>query len=166
MKKSVAAGLVAMQLILLAALILEPQGPWWPRTAPVMFVAALLGAAGVVLAVWGVVALGPALTASPIPRRDASLVTHGVYGFVRNPIYTGLMLGGVGLVVFGGSWWHLATWAGLIVLLAAKARWEERMLAAEHPEFEDYARRVGRFLPFIGRWRVRGDSSPGVAGAA
>lgn len=82
----------------------------------------------------------------------ASLVTHGVYGLVRNPIYSGLMLGGLGLVAFGASWWHVATWVALVVLLALKARWEERMLVAAHPKFETYAQRVGRFVPGVGRW--------------
>ncbi|WP_282597226.1 hypothetical protein [Cryobacterium sp. BB307] len=41
------------------------------------------------------------------------------------------------------------------MLLAVKARWEERMLAATHPDYPAYARRVGRFLPRIGRLRGR-----------
>jgi protein-S-isoprenylcysteine O-methyltransferase Ste14 len=106
---------------------------------------------GAALAVLGAVGLGPALTASPIPRHGASLVTHGVYGVVRNPIYTGLLVGGLGLVAFGASLWHILTWVALLALLAGKARWEERMLRAQHPEFDEYAARVGRFLPGIGR---------------
>lgn len=148
-----AAVLVALQLLLLAALVIEPYGGWWPRNALVLAVAAALVVAGLAIAVWGIIGLGPALTASPIPKENAQLVTHGLYGLVRNPIYSGLMILGAGLVVFGASWWHLATWIALIVLLAVKARWEERMLAAEHPEFAVYAQRVGRFIPGLGRWR-------------
>lgn len=150
--RRLAAGLVALQMILLAALLLEPRGAWWPLNTLTLVAAAVLAAAGFIIAVWGVVGLGHALTASPIPRAEASLVTHGLYGLVRNPIYSGLLLGGLGLVVFGASWWHLATWLSLVVLLALKTRWEERMLAAAHPEFADYAQRVGRFVPHIGRW--------------
>jgi protein-S-isoprenylcysteine O-methyltransferase Ste14 len=150
--RRLAAGLVVLQLLLLAALLFEPRGSWWPLDPPALIVAAMLAGAGFVIAVWGIVGLGHALTASPIPRPEASLVTHGVYGLVRNPIYSGLMLGGLGLVVFGASWWHLATWVALVVLLAVKTRWEERMLVAAHPEFDDYAQRVGRFLPRVGRW--------------
>jgi protein-S-isoprenylcysteine O-methyltransferase Ste14 len=126
-------------------------------------VAATLAGTGLILAVLGITGLGHALTASPIPRTAATLVTHGVYGVVRNPIYSGLMLGGLGLVVFGASWWHLTTWLSLIVLLAAKTRWEERMLAAAHPEFADYAQHVGRFLPRIGRWPTTGTNGPTTA---
>lgn len=148
-----AAGLVILQLILLVALVLEPFGALWPRSVIVIALAAISTVFGLVVALWGIIGLGPALTASPIPKDRAPLVTHGLYGLVRNPIYTGLMIIGAGLVVFGASWWHLATWIALIVLLAGKARWEERMLGAAHPDFAAYAERVGRFIPGMGRWR-------------
>jgi Putative protein-S-isoprenylcysteine methyltransferase len=148
-----ARGLVAAQLLLLAALVVIPHDALWPVGPITIGVAIVLVLLGAVLAILGAVGLGPALTASPIPRPDARLVTSGVYGVVRNPIYTGLLVGGLGLVMFGASVWHVLTWVALLVLLAGKARWEERMLRAEHPEFDDYAARVGRFLPGIGRLR-------------
>ena len=141
-----------LQLVLIVALVLEPFGGGWPRNTLVLVIAAVVIVAGLAIATWGIVGLGPALTASPIPKDEAKLVTHGIYGVVRNPIYTGLMITGSGLVVFGASWWHLATWVALIALLAIKARWEERMLGNAHPDFAAYAQRVGRFVPGVGRW--------------
>ena len=93
------------------------------------------------------------MTASPIPREDAPLATNGVYAVVRNPIYTGLMSGGLGLVLIGSSLLHVVVWVALVGLLAGKTRWEEQMLVAEHPAYSDYAARVGRFLPGVGRIR-------------
>lgn len=148
-----AAGLVILQIVLLATLVVVPHGQWWPRNALTLAVAAALILIGLIISVGGVLSLGSSLTASPIPKDRAALVTRGPYAAVRNPIYSGLMLVGAGLVVFGASWWHLATWLALVVLLAVKARWEERMLASAHPEFASYARRVGRFVPGVGRWR-------------
>lgn len=151
--KTGAAGLVILQLLILAALVLAPTGFWWIRTVPLLIVAAVLNVVGFAIAVWGVVGLGPALTASPIPKARAALVTSGLYGVVRNPIYSGLLIFGAGFVIYGASWWHAATWVALAVLFAAKARWEERMLGAAHPEFAAYAQRVGRFIPGVGRLR-------------
>jgi protein-S-isoprenylcysteine O-methyltransferase Ste14 len=145
--------LVAAQIVLLAALVLLPHGTLWPVGAVALAIVIVLVLTGAAVAVLGATGLGPALTASPIPRKNASLVTNGIYGVVRNPIYTGLLVGGLGLVVFGSSLWHIVTWLALLVLLAAKARWEERMLRARHPEFDQYAARVGRFLPGVGRLR-------------
>ena len=146
-----AAVLVTLQFVLLAFLVLAPRGGLWPLGPLLVAVAVALIASGLVLVGLGLRGLGPALTVSPIPRQQAPLVTGGVYGFARHPIYTGLMLAGFGLALLGASPWHLIAWLGLVVLLGAKARWEERMLLAEHPDYAAYAARVGRFLPGIGR---------------
>ena len=151
MKRALAFGLVFVQLVLLVALIFVPHASLWPVNAGVLAVAIALGLVGAAVAVLGVVGLGPALTASPIPREHAPLVTSGVYGLVRSPIYTGLMTGGLGLLLFGASVWHIGAWVALILLLSAKTRWEERMLMAEHPDYAEYGARVGRFLPGLGR---------------
>lgn len=156
MKRALAIGLVSAQVVLLAALLLLPHGSLWPVTAAVLAAAIVLGVVGAVLAVLGVAGLGPALTASPIPREHAPLVTSGVYGFVRNPIYTGLMTGGLGLMLFGASVWHIVAWLALVVLLSVKTRWEERMLVAQHPDYREYGSRVGRFVPGVGRLRPPG----------
>ena len=153
MKRAIAIGLVFAQFLLLAGLVLLPHGSLWPVNAVVIGVAIVLGAVGVVLAVLGAMRLGPALTASPIPRESAQLVTTGVYGYVRNPMYTGLMVGGLGLALLGASVWHIVAWLALVLVLAGKARWEERMLVAAHPDYAGYAARVGRFLPGVGRLR-------------
>lgn len=153
MKRALALGLVSAQFLLLAALILLPHGSLWPVNAVVIATSIALGVAGAILVVLGMAGLGPALTASPIPREHAPLVTSGVYGLIRNPIYTGLMTGGLGLALFGASVWHIAAWVALVLLLSAKTRWEERMLVAEHPDYGGYGARVGRFVPGVGRLR-------------
>lgn len=153
MKRALALVLVLAQFLLLAALVLLPRGSLWPLNAVVIALAIVLGAVGVILVVLGALRLGSALTASPIPRDSAQLVTGGVYGHVRNPMYTGLMVGGLGLALFGASLWHVIAWVALVLLLAGKARWEERMLVVAHPDYAGYAARVGRFLPGIGRLR-------------
>lgn len=143
--------LVGAQFVLLAGLVVVPRGALWPVGAVALIIAAVLIAAGLLLAILGVRGLGGALTASPVPKGGSSLVTSGVYGRVRHPIYTGLLTGGLGLVAIGASVWHLGLWVALLVLLSAKARWEERMLAAAHPDYAAYAGRTGRFVPGIGR---------------
>jgi protein-S-isoprenylcysteine O-methyltransferase Ste14 len=155
MKRALASGLVFLQIALIAALVLLPHGTLWPVTGPVIAAAIVLTLAGATFAILGVTGLGPALTASPVPRKQAPLVTTGVYGLVRHPIYTGLVVGGLGLALFGASPWHVGMWLALVVLLSAKARWEERMLIAAHPDYRDYAARVGRFLPGVGRMARR-----------
>jgi protein-S-isoprenylcysteine O-methyltransferase Ste14 len=153
MKRALAFILVAGQVLLLAALLIMPHGSMWPVNGFVAATALILLVCGVTLAVQGSSTLGPALTASPVPRQDVPLATDGIYSVVRNPIYTGLMAGGLGLVLVGSSFPHILTWLALVGLLSIKARWEERMLVVEHPSYSEYAARVGRFLPGLGRIR-------------
>ncbi|MFT2816698.1 methyltransferase family protein [Leifsonia sp. A12D58] len=153
MRRALAFGLVVVQILLLVGLVLLPHGSIWPTNAFVVAAALVLIVVGVSLLIAGSGQLGSALTASPIPQKDAPLVTSGIYGFIRSPIYTGLITGGLGLTLLSGSLLHVFIWIALIGLLAIKARWEERMLIAQHPEYRLYGERVGRFIPGIGRLR-------------
>ena len=118
-----------------------------------MAAALVLIVLGVILVVAGSARLCSALTVSPIPKKDAPLVTSGIYASIRSPIYTGLITCGLGITLLSGSLLHIFIWLALIGLLARKARWEERMLLAQYPEYRIYGERVGRFIPGIGRLR-------------
>ena len=146
-------GLVTAQFALIIVLAVAPRGELWERSPLIVGVALGLVALGVALGVAAGITLGRALTPSPIPREGSQLVTAGVYRVVRHPIYSGLLLLGAGLVMIGAAWWHLAVFIALIVLLAVKARLEERMLAARFADYADYASRVGRIVPGVGRLR-------------
>src|SRR5580700_4766135 len=79
------------------------------------------------------------------------LVTEGPYGFVRNPIYTGML----GMLIATGL--AMEHWVALdvaVVLFAVglviRVRSEEKLLrAAFGEEFEDYAKHVPAVLPGI-----------------
>lgn len=154
MNRSLARGLVLLQFVLLLTLMILPHGQLWPTSRALLAVIITLASIGLGLVLLGAIGLGRSLTASPIPRQNAALVTSGVYAAVRSPIYTGLMTGGAALALLGASVGHLLAWIALVVLLAVKTRWEERMLLAAHPEYRAYGVRVGRFLPGIGRLRA------------
>jgi protein-S-isoprenylcysteine O-methyltransferase Ste14 len=65
--------------------------------------------AGIVIAILGVIALRRAkTTVSPLkPEATSSIVTSGVYGFTRNPMYLGLALALLAWAVFVSSAWAL-----------------------------------------------------------
>jgi protein-S-isoprenylcysteine O-methyltransferase Ste14 len=87
-----------------------------------------------------------------IDERPTDLVTHGLYGLVRNPIYSAMDLLLVGVVLVAPSLLAVAGALGVIVALALQTRLEERHLVALHgSRYQSYAARVGRFLPGVGR---------------
>ncbi len=89
-----------------------------------------------------------------IDERATSLVTHGLYRLVRNPIYTAMTLVLLGIVLVAPSPWTLAAALAVTVALMAQTRLEEQHLLSLHgPTYRAYASRVGRFFPGIGRFR-------------
>jgi protein-S-isoprenylcysteine O-methyltransferase Ste14 len=145
--------LVAIQFFLLALLILLPSGSLYPVGSTLTGLSMLLVGGGIVLAMISGARLGGSLTPSPIPRASGQLATSGVYRLVRHPIYSALLLIGLGLAIRGASLWHGLVLAGLVVLLQLKARAEEAMLLKKFQGYASYAARVGRFVPGVGTIR-------------
>jgi protein-S-isoprenylcysteine O-methyltransferase Ste14 len=149
MNTSTAWALVGAQFGLIVGLIVLPPGDLWGQTLTGGVIAGVLIAVGVLVALAAGLRLGGALTPLPIPKEGQSLVTTGIYRFVRHPIYTGVLLAAAGLVVWGGSLAHIIGWLALYVVLSVKASGEEAMLAILHDGYEDYKKTSGRLLPKV-----------------
>lgn len=113
-----------------------------------------IGLLPVVVGVWMVLAavptLGRGLTPFPAPSPSGQLTTTGPYGWVRHPMYGGILLVVVGASILGGSWWAAGAAAILGLLFYLKSRHEERFLRIAYPDYSDYARSVPkRLLPGI-----------------
>ncbi|MEP7027178.1 MAG: isoprenylcysteine carboxylmethyltransferase family protein [Candidatus Eisenbacteria bacterium] len=102
----------------------------------------VLSLAGVALLFVALQTIGKSIQIAPAPRRDAVLVTHGVYRVLRHPIYTAIVLILVGLVMRGATAPATGLAAAAIAFLLVKARYEERLLGAHYPEYEEYRRRT------------------------
>ena len=75
------------------------------------------------------------------------LVEGGIFRFVRNPMYVGLILLVAGIAVaFASDWTLVMTVALAVTLHVGVVRREERYLAAKYGErYRDYCRRVSRY---------------------
>jgi protein-S-isoprenylcysteine O-methyltransferase Ste14 len=92
---------------------------------------------------------------SPLVRiqaeRKQRVVSTGVYGFVRHPMYLGAVLTFVGVPLLLGSVCGIAVGGGLSVLLAARILGEEQMLVKELEGYDEYRERV-RYRLVPGLW--------------
>jgi len=79
------------------------------------------------------------------------LVTTGVYGYIRHPMYASLMLLGLGIFYKDPeSWLNVSLVILLLAALAATARNEEtENLARFGRPYAAYMKRTRRFLPFV-----------------
>ncbi|MDN4491182.1 isoprenylcysteine carboxylmethyltransferase family protein [Demequina sp. SYSU T00068] len=144
--------LVALQGVIflavgLTALLDGPGvgGSWWAGSTLV-----LLGGLGMF---WSGKDLGRALTPMPTPN-GAGLAAGGIYGFVRHPMYSAIIIIAIGLSVGSGHAWTWAFTVLLAVFFEAKTRVEEAFLMRAYPGYDQYAARTGKFLPGLGRRRL------------
>ena len=92
--------------------------------------------------------------AAPVVRvqteRGHRVVSTGPYAFVRHPMYASMLFYGLGVPLLLGALSGLIVAAALIVLIAIRAVFEERTLAAELPGYAAYAERVRyRLVPLV-----------------
>lgn len=143
--------LVVAQFALLVSLVVVPHGYLWPVSEVVGNAAVIILMVGLSISLFGIVSLGNSLTATPVPKENAILRTSGMYAIVRHPIYLGLILVAFGLVIPSGSGFTILVFVLFVGLLSYKARFEEKLLMAKFPDYANYASRVGRLIPFVGR---------------
>jgi protein-S-isoprenylcysteine O-methyltransferase Ste14 len=147
MKRRSSALLVALQLGLIAVIVLGTGWPVSPRAWPL---AIFLLAMSVVLGVWtlGHNRLGN-FSVFPEVRRSARLITSGPYRWIRHPMYLAVLLGAAAFVAADPRAWRMTAWLALAAVLIAKATREESYLMSAFPEYADYASRTRRFIPFV-----------------
>jgi protein-S-isoprenylcysteine O-methyltransferase Ste14 len=78
------------------------------------------------------------------------LVSTGLYGVVRHPMYLGGLIMLIGTPLALDSYWGLVVLVPALLALAARIRDEEEMLHAELPGYGEYTRTVRhRLLPKV-----------------
>jgi protein-S-isoprenylcysteine O-methyltransferase Ste14 len=104
---------------------------------------------GVLVVLWGYWALGKnwAPSVSGV-RKDTVLVTDGIYGFVRHPIYLGAFVFLAALTLVAANLIILLPTVALLALLYMSVDEEEAMLVARFgDEYREYMKRTPRFIP-------------------
>ena len=133
-RRRVALGFAAAVLF---ALLAEP-------TRASVFFGLWLALAGGALRTW----------ASGTIVKNELLATEGPYAVVRNPLYLGSYLCGLGVALMGRHPWLTLGFAlGFPLVYGALVRKEEkRMIVRYGDEFVVYAERVPRFIPNLKAW--------------
>jgi protein-S-isoprenylcysteine O-methyltransferase Ste14 len=80
-----------------------------------------------------------------------SVISSGVYAFIRHPMYFAALFLFVGVPLGLGSWWALLLVPVLIPILIARILNEEKVLARDLPGYVDYTHKV-RYRLIPGVW--------------
>lgn len=109
----------------------------------------LVFALGLGFAIWARLNIGRNWGTPMSQKEDPDLVTSGPYRLVRHPIYSGILIAGVGTAI-GLSWlWLLAVLlAGIYFTYSATV--EERYMTKKFPDaYPAYKRSTKMLLPFV-----------------
>jgi len=81
-------------------------------------------------------------------EKNRVLTTSGPYAYVRNPLYLGSIVIGIGFVIAARDLWvAIAVILLFVVIYLPVIRSEEAFLRGQFPHYEEYARRVPSLLP-------------------
>ena len=111
--------------------------------------------AGTAATVYAQVDMGDSWRIGVDPSETTTLVRQGVFGLVRNPIFTAMFVFGVGIALVTPNAVALVGFALLVLTIEVQVRVvEEPYLATKHGDtYRDYLASVGRFVPGVGRVR-------------
>jgi protein-S-isoprenylcysteine O-methyltransferase Ste14 len=122
------------------------------RVAGIQIAGIALALLGIVLTVWAQLDMGDSWRVGVDESETTALVHTGMFGRVRNPIYTAMLTFNFGIALVTPNFVAIA---GLILAVAALElqvrRVEEPSLRDSHgAAYRDYTASVGRFIPGVG----------------
>ncbi len=143
----------------LAAPIADLAGmPLLYDTGPLRAGGAALGCLGVAGTFSAQVSMGRQWRIGVDTDEQTDLVTTGVFALVRNPVFSGIGVTALGLVLMIPNWIAFAAFAALVISIEIQVRAveEPHLFRLHGADYVAYAARVGRFLPGVGRLQVVG----------
>ena len=159
-------GMVAGVLAPVATIADWPGGALIVSIASIHWIGAALTATGIAGALAAQISMGNSWRIGVEASEKTEFVTDGLFAWVRNPIFSFILLTGVGLVLL------LPTTHSLLALVLTTLGIQIQVRAVEEPYLEkthgalyrDYTLRVGRLVPGIGRIGADSARSDHVAG--
>lgn len=139
--------IVVLTIVLLRLGAFQNNGinsDWWRAG-----VGLVLFAVGLGFAVWARIHIGRNWGTPMSQKDDPELVTSGPYQLVRHPIYSGILVAGVGTAVaLSWAWLIAVALAGVYFVYSATV--EERNLTEEFPDsYPAYSRSTKMLVPFV-----------------
>ncbi|MEK7096833.1 MAG: isoprenylcysteine carboxylmethyltransferase family protein [Patescibacteria group bacterium] len=83
-------------------------------------------------------------------KKDHELITKGIYGYVRHPIYGGILMMFPGSLIVAGSYSFLVVLIIILIGIEIFARREEKLLTKHFgKKYIEYMKATKKFIPFV-----------------
>lgn len=144
--------ITAIVLLVAATLVIsafDHRFGWSNVPVALIVIGNVLVAVGLIVAQLVIIQNGYA-SANITVEAEQPLVSTGLYGLVRHPMYLGVLIDMVGTPLALGSLWGFATVALVVPVLGARIVDEERMLLDDLAGYPEYTARVrSRLIPYV-----------------
>ena len=148
-QKLVITGTIVAVVAVLVVSALDHRFGWSDVPVPVVVLGNVLVAVGLGMAQLVVIQNSYAAATITV-EADQKVVSTGLYGLVRHPMYVGTLIMMVGTPLALDSYWGLLAIVLALPVLAARIEDEEKMLRQELDGYDEYTRKVHyRLVPGV-----------------
>ena len=148
-QKIIVTGIQLWFFAVLVVSALDHRFGWSQVSIPVVLIGDVLVTVGLGIALL-VVQQNSYASANITVETDQQLVTTGLYGLVRHPMYLGSLIMVAGIPLALGSFWGLLGIIPGLVVLAYRIVDEEKMLRQELNGYVEYTQKVhSRLVPYV-----------------
>lgn len=149
LQKIIISGTIVAVVAVLVVSALDHRFGWSNVPTPVVIVGNILVAVG--LGVAQLVVIQNSYAAATITvEADQTVVSTGLYGLVRHPMYVGTLIMMVGTPLALDSYWGLVAIVLALPVLAARIEDEEKLLRQELDGYDEYTQKVHyRLVPGV-----------------
>jgi len=148
-QKVATVGITATVVALLVVSALDHRFGWSQVPTPVVVVGDVLVAVGLGMAMMVVNQNNYAASTITV-EADQPVISTGLYGIVRHPMYAFALIMIAGMPLALGSYWGMVTTVPAVAVLALRIDDEEKMLRQELTGYRDYTQKVHyRLLPYV-----------------
>jgi protein-S-isoprenylcysteine O-methyltransferase Ste14 len=148
-QKIATVGTIAMVVAMVVVSALDHRFGWSQVPTPIVVAGDVLVAVGLCMATMAVNQNSFAAATIRV-EADQPVISTGLYGVVRHPMYTGALIMMLGMPLALDSYWGLVTLAPGVAMLALRIVDEEKMLRQELAGYDEYTQQVHyRLVPGV-----------------
>ncbi len=83
----------------------------------------------------------------PDIKEDCTLITDGIYAYIRHPMYASVLTGMLGVTILYLNTYTLFVYGILVINMLVKMFYEERLWQCEGEAYKEYAKNTARLIP-------------------
>ena len=85
----------------------------------------------------------------PDIKEDCTLITDGIYAYIRHPMYTSVLVSTLGLTILYYNVFTLSVYAVLVLNMLIKMFYEESLWKCHSGEYLEYTKNTSRLIPKV-----------------